>query len=80
MSRMKNFAMKVSEEMGFGGDLTDEVLVEAQRRLDAGAGPPHWQPSKETQEFLSRQTAAEHSEEQCLRQTGELGDSNGINA
>jgi len=33
MGRMKDFAMKVSEEMGFGGDITDEVRAECSRRL-----------------------------------------------
>jgi len=39
MGAMKAFAMDVSYEMGQGGDLTDEVLEEAQRRLDAGTKP-----------------------------------------
>jgi len=34
MSEMKRFAEDVSVSMGLGGELTDEVLMEAQRRLD----------------------------------------------
>lgn len=34
MGRMKDFAMDVSEELGFDGELNDEVLEEAQGRLD----------------------------------------------
>lgn len=37
MSQMKRYAEEVSGEMGFGGELTDEVLIEAQRRLDGEA-------------------------------------------
>lgn len=31
---MKDVATQVSEEMGLGGELTDEVLAEARRRID----------------------------------------------
>lgn len=34
MSAMKRYAEEVSVEMGFGGEINDEVLEEAQRRLD----------------------------------------------
>lgn len=34
MSAMKRYAEQVSVEMGFGGEINDEVLAEAQRRLD----------------------------------------------
>lgn len=34
MGRMKDFAMDVSNELGYDGELNDEVLEEAQRRLD----------------------------------------------
>ena len=34
MSLMKRFAEQVSVELGFGGEINDEVLEEAQRRLD----------------------------------------------
>ena len=37
MSMMKRFAEKVSEEMGKDG-IDEEVLEEAQRRLNAGLG------------------------------------------
>lgn len=33
MGRMKDFIMEVSEDMGHYGDINDEVLAEAQRRL-----------------------------------------------
>jgi hypothetical protein len=33
MSRMKHYAEQVSIDMGLGGELTDEVLAEADRRL-----------------------------------------------
>ena len=35
MGMMKRHAEEVSDEMGFEGELTDEVLEEAQFRLDA---------------------------------------------
>lgn len=35
MSAMKEFAEDVSIEMGFGGEINDAVLSEAQRRLDS---------------------------------------------
>jgi len=35
MSAMKRFAEDVSVDMGYGGEINDEVLDEAQRRLDA---------------------------------------------
>ncbi len=35
MSAMKRFAEDVSVEMGFEGEINDEVLIEAQRRLIA---------------------------------------------
>jgi len=33
MGAMKAFAEEISVQMGFGGELNDEVLEEAQRRL-----------------------------------------------
>ena len=39
MSAMKRYAEDVSVEMGFHGELTDAVLVEAQRRLDEMSEP-----------------------------------------
>jgi hypothetical protein len=33
MGRMKDFIMKISEEMGHDGDINDEVLEKAQIRL-----------------------------------------------
>lgn len=33
MSAMKAFAEDISEEMGLGGEITDEVLEEADKRL-----------------------------------------------
>ena len=33
MSRMKDWAMELSEEMGFGGQITEEVIAEGERRL-----------------------------------------------
>lgn len=36
MSKMKDYATQVSEEMGMEGELTPKVLKEAQRRLHAG--------------------------------------------
>jgi hypothetical protein len=41
MSYMKRFAEQVSEEMGLDGEITDAVLVEAQKRLDAGEWASH---------------------------------------
>ena len=37
MSAMKRYAEEVSVDMGFGGEINDEVLAEAQRRLDEEA-------------------------------------------
>ena len=34
MGAMKRYAESVSEEMGFNGEINDEVIEEAQRRLD----------------------------------------------
>lgn len=39
MGGMKNFAMDVSEELGFDGELNDDVLEEAQGRLDNRSVP-----------------------------------------
>lgn len=39
MGQMKQFAMQVSEEMGHGGDITLEVLIEAQRRINNYEAP-----------------------------------------
>lgn len=33
MSYMKQYAMELSEEMGFGGEITEEVRAEGERRL-----------------------------------------------
>jgi len=63
MSYMKRYAEEVSVSMGFGGEINDEVLAEAQRRLDAG---------QVESERLARLTAGEHGAEECLRQTGDL--------
>lgn len=35
MGAMERYAKSVSKELGFGVELTDEVMAEAQRRLDA---------------------------------------------
>ena len=35
MSAMKRFAEDVSVDMGYDGEINDEVLAEAHRRLDA---------------------------------------------
>ncbi len=40
MSRMKRYAEKVSEDMGFGCESNDEVLEEAAQRLAAGQIDP----------------------------------------
>lgn len=34
MGAMKRFAENVSDEMGFGGFINEEVMLEAQRRLE----------------------------------------------
>jgi hypothetical protein len=34
MSKMKTFIERVSEDMGKGGEIDDDVLREAQRRMD----------------------------------------------
>ena len=34
MAMMKRYAEEVSVELGFGGELNDQVLQEAQRRID----------------------------------------------
>jgi len=39
MGMMKRYAEQVSEEMGFDGELNDQVLTEADRRLKAGQVP-----------------------------------------
>lgn len=36
MSMMKRYCEEVSADMGLDGEITDEVMVEAQARLDAG--------------------------------------------
>jgi hypothetical protein len=60
MSAMKRFAEQVSVELGFDGEINEEVLAEAQRRLDQRR-PPKWD------ENLARRAASEYGEEQCLR-------------
>ena len=40
MSYMKRYAMDVSIDMGLGGEITEEVLIEAQRRMDKAAQKP----------------------------------------
>ena len=37
MSRMKDFLMKVSEDMGLDGEINDEVIKEAQDRMAEAA-------------------------------------------
>ncbi len=41
MSRMKAYAEKVSEDMGFDGEINDRVMEEAQRRLIAEQVAPY---------------------------------------
>lgn len=49
MSAMKRFAENVSVEMGFDGELNDEVLAEADRRLKS-----HNQSPKENDSDFSK--------------------------
>ena len=60
MSQMKRFAEQVSIEMGFNGELNDEVLEEAQRRLQSNDSA------------LAHQAVSEYGEEQCLKQAGDF--------
>ncbi len=69
MSYMKRFAEEVSISMGLGGEINDEVLAEAQRRLD---GMSRDESQSAEAERLDRLTSSELGEEECLRQTGDL--------
>lgn len=71
MGAMKRYAEQVSVELGYDGELNDEVLQEAQRRLDKLEGElraidPKWD------ENLARQAESEYKEEQCQRQRDSL--------
>ena len=53
MGRMKAFLMQVSEDIGHGGEINDEVVEEAQDRLAMLADKTHDELNEPEEEMLA---------------------------